>query len=82
MSEQVVNYIIENEIAVLTINNPPMNPLIVAVREQLSAIMSELAGRLDDVKAVILTGTGKALVAGAGLMGGGSPRSVRRRGMR
>ena len=65
MSEQVVTYIIENEIAVITINNPPMNPLIVAVREQLSAIMGELAGKLDEVKAVILTGAGKAFVAGA-----------------
>ena len=65
MSEQVVTYIIENEIAIITINNPPMNPLIVAVRERLTAIMDELAGKLDEVKAVILTGTGKAFVAGA-----------------
>lgn len=65
MSEQVVSYVIEDEIAVITINNPPMNPLITAVRDQLSAIMSELAGKLDEVKAVILTGTGKAFVAGA-----------------
>jgi len=65
MSEQFVSYIIENEIAVITINNPPMNPLIVAVREQLSSTMRELAGKLDEVKAVILTGTGKAFVAGA-----------------
>ena len=65
MSEHVVSYIIEDGIAVITINNPPMNPLIVAVREQLLAIMNELTGRLDEVKAVILTGTGKAFVAGA-----------------
>jgi len=65
MSEQVVSYVIEDEIAVITINNPPMNPLITAVRDQLSAIMSELAGKLDEVKAVILTGSGKAFVAGA-----------------
>jgi enoyl-CoA hydratase len=65
MSEQVVSYVIEDEIAIITINNPPMNPLIVAVREQLSAIMSELAEKLDEVKVVILTGTGKAFVAGA-----------------
>ena len=65
MSEQVVSYVIEDEIAVITINNPPMNPLITAVRDQLSAIMRELAGKLDEVKAVILTGTGKAFVAGA-----------------
>lgn len=65
MSEQVVSYVIEDEIAVITINNPPMNPLITAVRDQLSGIMKELAGKLDEVKAVILTGSGKAFVAGA-----------------
>jgi len=65
MSEQVVSYVIEDEIAVITINNPPMNPLITAVRDQLSAIMTGLAGKLDEVKAVILTGSGKAFVAGA-----------------
>jgi len=65
MSEQVVSYVIENEIAVITINNPPMNPLITAVRDQLGAIMTELAGKLDEVKAVVLTGAGKAFVAGA-----------------
>ncbi len=65
MSEQVVSYIIEDGIATVTINNPPMNPLVTAVRDQLSAIMGELAGKLDEVKAVILTATGKAFVAGA-----------------
>jgi len=65
MSEQVVNYVIENDIAIITINNPPMNSLITAVRDQLSAIIGELSGRLHDVKTVILTGTGKAFVAGA-----------------
>ena len=67
MSEQVVSYVIENEIAIITINNPPMNPLITAVRDQLSAIMHELEEKLDEVKVVILTGasTSKAFVAGA-----------------
>jgi enoyl-CoA hydratase len=65
MSEPVVTYVIEDEIAIITLNNPPMNPLIVAVREQLSAIMNELRGKLNEVKAVILTGAGKAFVAGA-----------------
>jgi len=65
MNAPVVNYVIENDIAIITINNPPMNPLITAVRDQLSAIMGELSERLHDVKVVILTGTGKAFVAGA-----------------
>jgi len=65
MSEHVVTYVIEDEIAIITINNPPMNALIDLVKQQLAAIMDELAGKLDEIKAVILTGTGKAFVAGA-----------------
>ena len=39
MSEQVVTYIIENEIAIVTINNPPMNPLTALVKERLLLLM-------------------------------------------
>ena len=57
MSEQqYVSYVIENKIALITINNPPMNPLITAVRDQLGAIMRELNEKLDEVNVVILTG--------------------------
>lgn len=65
MGERVVDCIIENEIAIVTINNPPMNSLTIAVREGLSEIIRDLSGKLDEVKVVILTGTGKAFVAGA-----------------
>ncbi len=68
MSEQqYVSYVIENKIALITINNPPMNPLITAVRDQLGAIMRELNEKLDEVNVVILTGApdSKAFVAGA-----------------
>ncbi|MBN2254265.1 MAG: enoyl-CoA hydratase/isomerase family protein [Deltaproteobacteria bacterium] len=65
MSEQVVSYVIEDEIAIITINNPPMNPLTNAVREQILEIMHELREKQDEIKVVILTGTGKAFVAGA-----------------
>lgn len=65
MGERVVDCVIEDEIAIITINNPPMNSLTTAVREELSGIIRDLGGRLDEVKVVILTGTGKAFVAGA-----------------
>ncbi len=65
MAEQVVESVIEAGIAVVTINNPPMNALTAAVREQLLAAVQELREKQDEVKAVILTGTGKAFVAGA-----------------
>ena len=65
MSQQFVTYVIEDEIAIITINNPPMNPLTDAVREQLLEIMRELREKIAEIKVVILTGTGKAFVAGA-----------------
>jgi enoyl-CoA hydratase len=65
MAEQVVESVIEEGIAVVTINNPPMNALTTAVREQLLAVVQELREKQDEVKVVILTGTGKAFVAGA-----------------
>ena len=65
MNERVVSYFVENEIAIITINNPPMNPLTNAVREQLLTILRELREKQNEIKVVILTGTGKAFVAGA-----------------
>ena len=65
MGEQVVGCVIEDEIAIITINNPPMNSLTNAVREQLSAMMREVREKQDEIKVVILTGAGKAFVAGA-----------------
>lgn len=58
---------IENNIAVVTINRPPLNPLNTTVFNELGSLMNELD--LDpDVKVVIITGSGeKAFVAGADL---------------
>ncbi len=58
---------IENNIAVVTINRPPLNPLNTAVFNELGSLMSELD--MDpEVKVVIITGSGeKAFVAGADL---------------
>ncbi|RHW38742.1 enoyl-CoA hydratase/isomerase family protein [Lysinibacillus yapensis] len=56
---------IENKIATVMINRPPVNPLNTAVFQELSQIMSELE-QSDEVHAIILTGNGeKAFVAGA-----------------
>ncbi len=65
MTEQVVTCSIEDYIATVTIDNPPMNPLTTAVRDQLCAAFDDLESRLEQVRAVILTGRGKAFVAGA-----------------
>ncbi len=58
---------IENNIAVVMINRPPLNPLNTAVFNELGSLMSELD--MDpEVKVVIITGSGeKAFVAGADL---------------
>lgn len=56
---------IENHVAVITINRPPLNPLNTTVFEEMSSLMSEL-DQNSEVKAVIITGSGeKAFVAGA-----------------
>jgi 3-hydroxyacyl-CoA dehydrogenase len=59
-----VNVEIDGEIAIVTIENPPVNALNRAVRERLLALAQEL----DDnaaVRAVILTGAGALFVGGA-----------------
>ena len=59
-----VNVEIDGGIAIVTIENPPVNALSGAVRERLLA----LAEALDDdpeIRAVVLTGAGKLFVAGA-----------------
>lgn len=51
-------------IAVVTIDNPPMNPLDTDVMDGLRNAFEKLLLE-EDVRAVVLTGTGKAFVAGA-----------------
>lgn len=56
---------IENKVAVVTINRPPVNPLSTKVFQELSYLFDELEAN-DEVRAIVLTGSGeKAFVAGA-----------------
>ncbi len=56
---------IENKVAVVTINRPPVNPLNTQVFQELSQIFDELEEN-EEVRAIVLTGSGqKAFVAGA-----------------
>lgn len=56
---------IENEVALVTINRPPVNPLNSAVFNELIHLMGELDRNIE-VRAIIITGQGeKAFVAGA-----------------
>lgn len=55
---------IESLIATVVIDNPPMNPLKKEVMDGIRAAFSYI-GSQDDVRVVIITGAGKAFVAGA-----------------
>lgn len=56
---------VENNVATITINRPPVNPLNTQVFNELSDVFSNL-DEADDVRAIVLTGSGeKAFVAGA-----------------
>ncbi|MEI4617871.1 enoyl-CoA hydratase/isomerase family protein [Bacillus cereus] len=56
---------IENKVAIVTINRPPVNPLNTQVFHELSSLFSELEAN-EEVRVIVLTGSGrKAFVAGA-----------------
>tara|TARA_B100000287_G_scaffold160191_1_gene151100 strand:+ start:3935 stop:6088 length:2154 start_codon:yes stop_codon:yes gene_type:complete len=59
-----VLYEIRDEIAVLTVDNPPVNPLSEGVRNGLYECL-EKAEEDPNVKGVVLTGNGRAFIAGA-----------------
>ncbi len=59
-----VHYELRGDIALMTIDNPPVNPLSSGVRQGLSdGVNAALAD--DNVKAIVLTGAGRAFIAGA-----------------
>jgi enoyl-CoA hydratase len=53
-------------VATVTLDRPPVNAMNRAMREEIVAVFDELHDR-DDVRAVVLTGAGKAFCAGADL---------------
>ena len=68
-----VHYEVRDNIALMTIDNPPVNPLSSGVRQGLSdGIGAALAD--DNVQAIVLTGEGRAFIAGADISEfGGKP---------
>src|ERR1700722_15177100 len=70
----------ENDVAIITINNPPVNALSPGVPEGISEALDRIATD-DSVKAVVLIGGGRTFVAGAdikefGRMASGKPRGA------
>jgi 3-hydroxyacyl-CoA dehydrogenase len=71
----VVDYSVENQVAVLTVNSPPVNALSLAVR---AGIYDGLARALadDTAKSVVLIGGGTTFIAGADITEFGTPNST------
>ncbi|QNP48693.1 3-hydroxyacyl-CoA dehydrogenase NAD-binding domain-containing protein [Diaphorobacter aerolatus] len=68
-------YQVHGDVAVITLNNPPVNGLGLATRQ---GIVDALAKAEDDaaVKAVVITGAGKAFSGGADIKEFGTPQSL------
>ena len=66
------NYEIENSIGIITLNRPDeMNALTHTMRNELIGLFED-ADRDDSIRAVVVTGAGRAFCAGADLGSGGS----------
>lgn len=64
MPLQHLKLAVDDHVATLTLDRPPVNALGRAIREELLATFDELHDR-DDVRVVILTGSGRTFCAGA-----------------
>jgi len=63
---ETVKFQFDSGVAVVTIDNPPMNALSEKVKNALEAVFEELNAKIEELKAAIITGAGgKAFVAGA-----------------
>jgi 3-hydroxyacyl-CoA dehydrogenase len=69
-------YQVHGDVAVITLNNPPVNGLGYETR---LGITNGLASALADaaVKAIVITGAGKAFSGGADIREFGSPKACR-----
>lgn len=63
-TQQFVKLRVEDRVAVVTIDHPPVNALNSATMGELDAVIDQLAADAS-VKAVVITGNGMAFVAGA-----------------
>lgn len=68
-----VHYEAQGDVAVLTVDNPPVNPLSSGVRQGLSDGVSKALAD-DNIKAMVLTGAGRAFIAGADISEFGKPQ--------
>ena len=59
-----VNYSVNGNIAILEVDNPPVNPLSSGVRAGLSEYIAK-ANNDASIEGIILTGAGRSFIAGA-----------------
>jgi enoyl-CoA hydratase/carnithine racemase len=66
MSDALALYEIKDQVAIVTINHPPVNALDAATKEAIADVFRELDDRRHEIRAAILRGGGpKAFAAGA-----------------
>jgi len=66
MPREYVNFKIDDKIALVTVDRPPVNALNRQVQDEIRDVFEEFQRMIDDVGAVIITGAGnKAFIAGA-----------------
>ncbi len=63
-----LDYHLEDYVATLTLNSPPVNALTRTLNDELTLALDRIS-EMDEVRAVILTGAGKVFCAGADLKG-------------
>jgi enoyl-CoA hydratase/carnithine racemase len=66
MAESQIEITVENYVAVITMNNPPVNAQGQQFHEDMMSAMDTISDR-DDIRVAILTGAGKCFSAGADL---------------
>jgi len=64
MSDNLVRYELRGQVAVVTIDHPPMNALDVPTKLALRDTFAELDQRREEMRAVVLTGAGEKAFAG------------------
>lgn len=64
MANQFISFTVDERVATVTISNPPANVLTTPLMAELEKTFDELSGN-DDVKVIVVTGSGTLFVAGA-----------------
>lgn len=65
MEPQLVHYEIKDKVAIVSLDNPPMNALDVPTKESIRDVFTELDAKRNEIRVVILQGANKAFAAGA-----------------